>query len=313
MSSEEVTVFRHTPCDLCGTGDFVRIGRPAASRTMRDIVAVPPDISVVRCANCGFYYTNPMPFWREEDLQKIYNDAYFPPMTRWWRQVKTRADPRRRLDAIERHADGQTLRFLEVGCGLGYGLEDAVRRGWEACGQDVSCFFAEQVEKRLGVHVFVGQLADAPYPQHSFDAVYIDSVLEHVPSPVQMLREVHRILRPGGVAHVTVTNEGALVNTLSNLLMGMAPLRRSPILSPLAYPVHLVGFTPDTLKLACHGVGFDTRSLQVRAGTSEWRKHGVHSMGPLLSNLVRSPVSLVGEITGRGISIEAVVSPRQRD
>ena len=311
MSSGEVTAFRDMPCDLCGTGDFVRLGKPKASERMKDIIPLPPDISVVRCTNCGFYYTHPMPFWRDEDLQRIYDAAYFPPMTRWWEQVKTQADPRRRLDAIETHANCPTLRFLEVGCGLGYGLEDAVRRGWDACGQDVSSFFAEQVESRLGVRVFVGQLAEAGYPEHSFDAVYIDSVLEHLPSPVQMLREVHRILRPGGVAHLTVTNEGALVNRLRSLILRMSPLRRSPILSPLAYPVHLVGFTTDTLKLACRSTGFEIRSLDVRAGASEGRKYGMHSMGPLLSNLACSPVCLVGEMTGRGISLEAVVSARK--
>jgi SAM-dependent methyltransferase len=308
VNSGEVTAFRHTPCDLCGTGDFVRLGKPKASNRMKGIIPVPPDISVVRCTNCGFYYTNPMPFWREEDLQKIYDATYFPPMTRWWKRVKTQADPKRRLDAIETHADCQALRFLEVGCGLGYGLEDAVRRGWDARGQDVSPFFAEQVESRLGVQVFVGQLAEACYPEHSFDAVYIDSVLEHLPSPMQMLREVHRILRPGGVAHLTVTNESALSNTLRSLLLRIAPLERSPILSPLAYPIHLVGFTPDTLKLACQSTGFEMRSLEVRAGASEWRKYGMRSMGPLLSNFVCSPMCLIGEMAGRGISIDAVVS-----
>ena len=77
MSSGEVTVFRHMACDLCGTGDFVRLGRPKASNRMKGIVPFPPDISIVRCTNCGFCYTDPMPFWREENLQKIYNAAYF--------------------------------------------------------------------------------------------------------------------------------------------------------------------------------------------------------------------------------------------
>jgi len=311
VNKGEVTVFQHTLCDLCGAGESVRLGKPKASNRIKGILPVPPDISIMRCAHCGFYYTDPMPFWGEQDLQKVYDAAYFPPMTRWWKRVKTQADPRRRLDAIETHADGRALRFLEVGCGLGYGLEEAVRRGWDARGQDVSRFFAEQVESRLGVQVFVGQLAEARYPEHSFDAVYIDSVLEHLPAPMQMLREVHRILRPNGIAHLTVTNEGALVNKLRGLLLKVAPLGRSPILSPLAYPVHLVGFTPHTLKLACHSTGFEMRSLEVRAGASEWRKYGTHSIGRLLSNLACSPICLVGAMAGMGIAIEAVVSARK--
>lgn len=311
MNGGEATSFRHMPCDLCGTGDFVRLGKPQASSRMKDIIPVPPDISVVRCTHCGFYYTDPMPLWTDQDVQNIYDAAYFPPMTRWWRQVKTQADPRRRLDAIETHSATPVHRFLEVGCGLGYGLEDAVRRGWNACGQDVSRHFAEQVEGRLGVRVFVGQLTEARYSEHSFDAVYIDSVLEHLPSPMQMLREVHRILRPSGIAHLTVTNEGALVSRLRGLFLRMAAVDRGAVLSPLAYPVHLVGFTPHTLKRACHSTGFDMKSLEVRAGASEWRKYGMRSIRPLLSNLACSPLSLIGEIAGGGISIEAVVLARK--
>lgn len=313
MNGEPSPIAIRIPCDICGAHDSTVVGKPKASADISRLACIPPDISVVRCNLCGFLYTDPMPFWGADSLQAIYGPAYFPNMTRWWEMVKTRANPQRRLDAIERHAGRDRIRFLEVGCGLGYGIEDAMRRGWAAHGQDVSRFFAAEAERRLGVKVFTGQLAEAAYPTGSFDAVYVDSVLEHLPRPMEMLSEIHRILRPGGAAYLTVTNEDALVTRLRGLLSRVTRSKASPVLSPLAYPVHLVGFTPATLALACERAGLEVVSLDVRAGRNEWRKYGLRSPRRLLSNLACWPVYAIGELCGKGIAIEAVVTAREQD
>ena len=42
-----------------------------------------------------------------------------------------------------------------------------------------------------------------PYPDHHFDIVFCTEVLEHVPEPAELLGEVHRVLKPGGVIIMT--------------------------------------------------------------------------------------------------------------
>jgi len=44
------------------------------------------------------------------------------------------------------------------------------------------------------------------FPEHSFDVVICSQVYEHVPSPVQMMAEIHRVLAPHGVCYFAATN-----------------------------------------------------------------------------------------------------------
>jgi SAM-dependent methyltransferase len=50
----------------------------------------------------------------------------------------------------------------------------------------------------------VGDIHDMPIPTDSFDCVFCTGTLEHVRDPAQAVREIHRVLKPGGIAHIDV-------------------------------------------------------------------------------------------------------------
>ncbi len=65
-----------------------------------------------------------------------------------------------------------------------------------------------------------GRLADAghiPYPDQAFDVVFADNVVEHLADPLAVFREVHRVLKPGGVFLFKTPNKTHYVPTIARL------------------------------------------------------------------------------------------------
>lgn len=107
----------------------------------------------------------------------------------------------RRHRRLLRHAP-RVGNLLDVGCSAGAFLESAARLGWEVCGVEPNPVPARRAASD-GFAVHVGFLADARFPDASFDAVTLLEVLEHLCDPVPVFLEIRRLLRPGGVCIVT--------------------------------------------------------------------------------------------------------------
>jgi ubiquinone/menaquinone biosynthesis C-methylase UbiE len=106
-----------------------------------------------------------------------------------------------------RLAPGRTA--LEVGCGTGLFLEQAARSGARLHALDLSTDLLARARARVAGHANVslqcGNAEQMPFPGASFDAVYGSSVLHHLDLE-RALREVFRVLRPGGHAVFTEPN-----------------------------------------------------------------------------------------------------------
>lgn len=261
---------------------------------------------VVRCAQCGFYYVDPMPFWSNGALQTLYSEEYFGEESQWWHRQRTEVDPRRRLDAIAREREGATPRLLDIGCGQGYVLEHALRRGWDVWGLEPSRTWAQQTATRLGVKVWAQRVEEADLPASACDIVFSDSVIEHLAEPMAMMELTRRVLKPGGIAYFVTPNADALVNYFRGVLFRLVGSRRSPYIEPLCSPYHVVGFTPHSLSVLTERAGFEVRRLWVRHGREEWRKEKRWTASKFKS-LALLPVLGLGEMLGRGTTIDVLL------
>jgi 2-polyprenyl-3-methyl-5-hydroxy-6-metoxy-1,4-benzoquinol methylase len=100
--------------------------------------------------------------------------------------------------------------------------------------------------KKKGLKVKKGTLKESSYKKNIFDVVMYQDVIEHVTDPVQELKRVYKILKPGGVVFLVTPDVGGLwAKLLGSLWYHYKPVE------------HVVYFSQKTMQLALENAGFD--------------------------------------------------------
>lgn len=163
-------------------------------------VATFPELTWVSCS-CGLIYK------RTEAEQAVaaaaYDETYFTESDRSSYNKRTRHRIRKSkvqiLNLLEHVRPGP---LLDVGCSLGYGLAAAGELGLDAVGLDISDFAVETCRKQ-GFKAEKGSIDRLPFADATFQMIVMKHVLEHTPEPRAVLREVSRVLRPGGAVFIS--------------------------------------------------------------------------------------------------------------
>ncbi len=109
-----------------------------------------------------------------------------------------------RFDYFKHFIDSwKGVKVLDVGCGGGYACEYLAQRKAVVFGTDI---LAESLQgavdhaaqNRLEIDYRLCTAEQLPFSDRTMDVVTCFDVLEHVPDKGQMLREIHRVLKPGG-------------------------------------------------------------------------------------------------------------------
>ena len=187
-----------TACYLCGNDAAEELFRKQGLR-------------FVRC-ECGLVYMNPRP--NALALERLYafesaaNDAWVEVLLSDAEEEFQSGDFAHLLDLIAQHQPSG--RLLDVGCSIGRFLHLAQERGYDAEGLELGERAARIARERYGVEVREETLAKAGFADGTFDVISLVEVLEHLPQPREILQELRRILRPGGVAMLGVPNAASL-------------------------------------------------------------------------------------------------------
>ncbi|MEO5960533.1 MAG: class I SAM-dependent methyltransferase [Opitutaceae bacterium] len=180
-------------CPLCSGREFRRV----------PTVDTGP---VVRCRACGLCFANPQPSDRE--LAQIYGNDYVlaPDGSAAGAEIvrSKRATADHYLDLLATHGIDPRGRLLEVGCGAGNFLLQAVARGFHVTGIEYSPFACQRARETLGGRgrVLQGEIDVLKDDSGAYDVCVLCDVIEHVRDPATFLRHVFRLLRPGGAVLV---------------------------------------------------------------------------------------------------------------
>lgn len=239
-------------CDNCGGASLEPYG---AALDSADVVHP----LQVRCRSCGLVIASPR--LTRAALTNFY-DTYH---SRWVPDADDpEAEDRRRERAREQLAEieefAQRGRLLDVGSGTGAFLAAAAAAGYDVAGVDLS---PEGVEYALDVYgiepVVLGTLEQAAFPAESFDVLRAWHVIEHVSDLDAFVRELHRVLAPGGLL---VVGTESYVHPLNTVVRAVRHLTgRVP--RTVTSSMHTYVFSPAVLRDCLERRGF--RTLRVIA------------------------------------------------
>jgi SAM-dependent methyltransferase len=166
---------------------------------------------IIDCFECGFKHALPLP--DPAVLEREYRENYYSEEKpnfiahagedqAWFELAQND-----RLEIFEKHLPADQRRLLDIGCGPGFFLAAAKKRGWDSYGIEPSRQAAAHASG-LGIAVTEGLFnKDSAAALGRFDAVNLTNVLEHVPDPVAILRSAIGLLDKGGVLCVGVPND----------------------------------------------------------------------------------------------------------
>lgn len=231
-------------CNLCGRNDAEVVFEAGVAQTSR----------IVKCKGCGLMYASPRAKLPDQDEIKTYDPEF---------SRKTREHSRDRYDKEEYQVrDYEDTRaylnktypergsLLEIGCSMGFLLAKFREDGWDVEGIEPNRGYCEFIGEYHGIKASPQLLEESNIAADSFDVVVMLHVIEHVPDPLETMRDIQRVLKPGGTLILETPRYDSLMFKL------LRHRERS-----VSCDGHIYFFTTDTLREMSKKAGFEVQFI----------------------------------------------------
>lgn len=130
--------------------------------------------------------------------------------------------------------------LLDIGCGLGTDLSRFVRGCAQGVGVDLSSRAIEMAtinfeQRGLEAEFYQMNGEDLEFDDNSFDTIYCHTVLHFTPNPQALIKEIHRVLKPGGTAIIMTINRRSWLYLMHRLAKMKIDYMDSPVFNKFSY------------------------------------------------------------------------------
>jgi len=180
-------------CNACGSKDHRRYLKFESK-----------NVEIAICKGCGLFRTFPYP---ETDYgeQEFYCEHYLR------NENLYRGFARDIVKIVKQYK--QNGKLLDIGCAVGFVLEESRKNGFNAEGVELNKK-AREISRSKGFRVESRELKESGHEENSFDIVTLNHILEHIVEPNIFLQGIKKILKKDAILVVGVPNHDSLIAKL---------------------------------------------------------------------------------------------------
>lgn len=241
-----------------------------------------------RCTACGQLLSRASEARYAETMAQFNAAGFNAPQGR--ELERRQAVARQRLSRIAgllKRSPGD-IHVVDVGCSRGQFVAAAIAAGYKAEGVEPAPRIAEAA-RAAGVPVHTGLLEEQHFADNSFDALTLFEVIEHLRTPLPLLAECRRVLKPGGILLVSTANAESWTAAAMGARWDYFDMQKDG--------GHISFYNPRSMaKIAAAG-GFEVARLdtaRVKFHDKENTPRLPYVAGKLLAELLNAPARFAG-------------------
>ena len=233
-----------TRCPACGSEDIHE------ALEVRDHFSSGESFPLYDCAQCALRFTNRFP--SEDSIGAYYDSPNYISHTDTREGLANRLYHfargimlKRKTRLVLKHTTHRPVRLLDMGCGTGYFLNEAKKKGFIVTGIEKDSRAREFAKAHFGLDV-AEEKRFWELEKDAFHVVTLWHVLEHIEKLSQSIEKIKEMLTDDGVAIIAVPNRGSVDEALYKEYWAAYDV-----------PRHLWHFTPQSMErlLHRHGMG----------------------------------------------------------
>lgn len=241
-----------------------------------------------RCSACGQLLSSASEARYAETMAQFNAADFNAPQGRELARRQTVARQRlARIAALLQKQAGE-IHLVDIGCSRGQFVAAAIAAGYRAEGVEPAPRIAEAA-RAAGVPVRTGLLEDQHFPDNSFDALTLFEVIEHLRTPLPLLAECRRILKPGGILLVSTANAESWTAAAMGAHWDYFDMERDG--------GHISFYNPRSIAKVAANAGFEVARIdtaRVKFHDKENTPRGLYVLGKLVAEVLNLPARLAG-------------------